>query len=64
MNESVWETFDILYKTVHAQGRRVEELEQRVTELERRLRDLEPARPALRAVEPTPADEAWNQFGN
>ncbi len=33
----IWETFDSLFKTVHRQGRRVQELEARVVELERRL---------------------------
>jgi tRNA(Phe) wybutosine-synthesizing methylase Tyw3 len=33
----IWETFDSLFKTVHRQGQRVEELEARVTDLERRL---------------------------
>jgi hypothetical protein len=33
----IWETFDGLFKTVHRQGRRVEELEARITDLERRL---------------------------
>ncbi len=36
-NEYIWETFDGLFKTVHRQTRRVEELEARVLELERRL---------------------------
>jgi hypothetical protein len=35
--EFIWETFDSLFKTVHRQGRRVEELEARIVELERRL---------------------------
>lgn len=39
MSEHIWETFDSLYKTVHRQGRRVEELETRLAELERRLND-------------------------
>ena len=39
MSEIVWETFDGLFKTLHRQGRRVEELEQRVVELERRLQE-------------------------
>ena len=47
--EYIWETFDSLYKTVHRQGRRVEELEARVVELERRLQE----RPA-RAAQPQP----------
>lgn len=36
-NEYIWETFDGLFKTVHRQVRRVEELEARIAELERRL---------------------------
>jgi len=43
--EYIWETFDSLFKTVHRQGRRVEELEARVVELERRLQER-PAFPA------------------
>lgn len=37
MSESIWETFEGLFKVIHRQGRRVEELEARVVELERRL---------------------------
>ena len=37
MSNHIWETFDGLFKTVHRQGRRVEELEARITDLERRL---------------------------
>ena len=36
-NEYIWETFDGLFKTVHRQTRRVEELEARIVELEQRL---------------------------
>jgi len=39
VSDIVWETFDGLFKTLHRQGRRVEELEQRVVELERRLHE-------------------------
>jgi predicted RNase H-like nuclease (RuvC/YqgF family) len=39
MSEAIWEAFDGLFKTLHRQGRRVEELEQRVSELERRLQE-------------------------
>ena len=39
MSDIVWETFDGLFKTLHRQGRRVEELERRVVELERRLQE-------------------------
>ena len=34
----IWETFDSLFKTVYAQGRRVEELEARIADLEQRLK--------------------------
>lgn len=37
MSDYIWETFDSLFKTVHRQGRRVEELEARIVDLERRL---------------------------
>ncbi len=37
--EFIWETFDSLFKTVHRQGRRMEELEARVVELESRLQE-------------------------
>ena len=37
MSDHIWETFDGLFKTVHRQGRRVEELEARISDLERRL---------------------------
>lgn len=37
MDEHVAEAFDNLFKALHRQGRRVEELEARVVELERRL---------------------------
>ena len=46
MSDAIWETFDSLFKTVHRQGRRVEELEARVLELERRLQE----RPAAAAA--------------
>jgi hypothetical protein len=39
VSDAIWETFDSLFKTVHRQGRRVEELEARVVELERRLQE-------------------------
>jgi BMFP domain-containing protein YqiC len=45
-NEYIWETFDGLFKTVHRQTRRVEELEARVAELERRLNETRKAEPA------------------
>ena len=49
MTEHMWETFDSLFKTVHRQGRRGEELEARVVELERRLGERAAQQP--RAVE-------------
>jgi BMFP domain-containing protein YqiC len=39
VSDVIWETFDGLFKTLHRQGRRVEELEARVVELERRLQE-------------------------
>ncbi len=54
--EYIWETFDSLFKTVHRQGRRVEELEARVVELERRLQE----RPAFNAQQP---QNAFEQVG-
>jgi BMFP domain-containing protein YqiC len=40
--EEIQEAFDTLFRTVHRQGRRVEELEQRVRELEARLSERTP----------------------
>jgi hypothetical protein len=37
--EYIWETFDGLWKALHRQGRRVEELEARIVDLERRLQE-------------------------
>lgn len=37
MSEYIWETVDNLFKTMHRQSRRVDELETRIVELERRL---------------------------
>jgi hypothetical protein len=37
--EYIWETFDSLFKTMHRQGLRVEELEARIKDLERRLEE-------------------------
>jgi BMFP domain-containing protein YqiC len=48
VSDVIWETFDGLFKTLHRQGRRVEELEQRVVELERRLQE----RAAMLVVQP------------
>jgi hypothetical protein len=45
----IWETFNSLFKTIHRQGQRVEELEARVQDLERRLSER-----ASGPVEPQP----------
>ena len=37
--EYIWETFDSVFKTLHRQGRRVEELEARILDLESRLQE-------------------------
>ena len=61
VSDAIWETFDSLFKTVHRQGRRVEELEARVLELERRLqeRPSAAASPARREqVAELPAERA------
>ena len=57
MSDVIWETFDGLFKTLHRQGRRVEELEARVVELERRLQERagfnsqpEPASPVVKQM--------------
>ncbi|HEV2881173.1 MAG TPA: hypothetical protein VGX24_07860 [Pyrinomonadaceae bacterium] len=52
MSDHIWETFDGLFKTVHRQGRRVEELEARIVDLERRL-----AERAATAVVANPAQQ-------
>jgi BMFP domain-containing protein YqiC len=58
--EVIWETFDSLFKTVHRQGRRVEELEARVIDLERRLNERAAAaeQKTPRAVSEMPAERA------
>jgi BMFP domain-containing protein YqiC len=57
--EYIWETFDSLFKTVHRQGRRVEELEARVVDLERRLNERA-AEPSAKTQQPyeMPAERA------
>ncbi|HEX8653527.1 MAG TPA: hypothetical protein VF708_22105 [Pyrinomonadaceae bacterium] len=59
----IWETFDSLFKTVYAQGRRVEELEARLADLEQRLSATvtQPVRQAsqpLNSVNEMPAERA------
>ena len=63
MSDVIWETFDGLFKTLHRQGRRVEELEARVVELERRLQERagfgpQPAEAAERVVKQMPTEKA------
>lgn len=61
MSEYIWETFDSLFKTVHRQGQRVEELEARVVDLERRLNERaaeQQKTQAPRAVNEMPAERA------
>jgi BMFP domain-containing protein YqiC len=58
--EVIWETFDSLFKTVHRQGRRVEELEARVIDLEHRLNERASAeqQKTPRAITEMPAERA------
>ena len=62
VSDTVWETFDGLFKTLHRQGRRVEELERRVVELERRLQEragfAQQAEAPERAVAQLPTEKA------
>jgi BMFP domain-containing protein YqiC len=62
VSDVIWETFDGLFKTLHRQGRRVEELEARVVELERRLQEragfAPQPEPAERVVPQMPAEKA------
>ena len=61
VSDIVWETFDGLFKTLHRQGRRVEELEQRVVELERRLQEraaLTTQPEAVERISQMPAEKA------
>ena len=51
VSDVIWETFDGLFKTLHRQGRRVEELERRVVELERRLQERAGFAPQPEAAE-------------
>ena len=61
--EYIWETFDSLFKTVYAQGRRVEELEARIADLEQRLtvtatQQARQASKPLNTVNEMPAERA------
>jgi len=53
--EYIWETFDSLFKTVHRQSVRVEELEARVVELERRLTERAAGQAAQASAQPLSA---------
>ena len=59
--EFIWETFDSLFRTVHRQGKRVEELEARVHDLERRLAERAAEQAKMqqpRALNEMPAERA------
>lgn len=67
MSDHIWETFDGLFKTVHRQGRRVEELEARIADLERRLAEragaatvssVQSTKPAQPTVSEMPVERA------
>jgi hypothetical protein len=58
MSDHIWETFDGLFKTVHRQGRRVEELEARITDLERRLQER-----ATTVLNQVPQPKSQNTLG-
>lgn len=57
MSDYIWETFDSLFKTVHRQGRRVEELETRLAELERRLQERAAPSATGVSVSPKPVEQ-------
>jgi hypothetical protein len=57
--EYIWETFDSLFKTMHRQARRVEELEARIQDLERRLEE----RPGATNTKPSAATQTFNAVG-
>jgi BMFP domain-containing protein YqiC len=65
MSDYIWETFDGLFKTVYAHGRRVEELEARIADLEQRLNERQAAQQQkpqapqqISAVSEMPAERA------
>jgi BMFP domain-containing protein YqiC len=55
VSDFIWETFDSLFKTVHAHGRRVEELEARITDLEQRLNERGAATQKPQSTQPIAA---------
>jgi BMFP domain-containing protein YqiC len=63
MSDHIWETFDGLFKTVHRQSRRVEELEARIVDLERRLAERPAAVAATSpAQSPKPAQTTLSEM--
>jgi hypothetical protein len=65
MSDYIWETFDGLFKTVYAHGRRVEALEARIADLEQRLDERQAAQQQkpqaqqqISAVSEMPAERA------
>ena len=62
MSDHIWETFDGLFKTVHRQGRRVEEFEARIVDLERRLAERAAAVVANTAQQPKQAHTAVSEM--
>lgn len=60
VSEEIWETFDVLFKTVNRQSRRVEELEKRVVELERKLSETtsQPKAKTFTVINEMPAEKA------
>ena len=62
MSDHIWETFDGLFKTVHRQGRRVEELEARIVDLERRLAERAAAVVANSAQQPKQAQTTVSEM--
>ncbi|HEV2915536.1 MAG TPA: hypothetical protein VGX92_19805 [Pyrinomonadaceae bacterium] len=62
MSEYIWETFDGLFKTVYAQGRRVEQLEARIADLEQRLNERAAAPPQQPKPQPAQPISAVNEM--
>jgi BMFP domain-containing protein YqiC len=58
VSEYIWETFDSLFKTVHRQGRRVDELEARIAALEERLKEDLAETAARQRQEQIPVEKA------
>jgi hypothetical protein len=58
--EYIWETFDSLFKTVHRQSLRVEELEARLSDLERRLEERSTT---TTNAKPSAAAQSFNAVG-